>query len=55
MPQPQTNATHYHAQLGLANVQLKLVVCYVVMLGSMKGMRIGVAPCCGVRMAIELK
>ena len=41
MPWPQTGATHYHAQLGLpdkGSANNVLVVCYVVWLGSMKGM-----------------
>ena len=38
---PQTGVTHYHAQLVVLDKDLVirgLVVCYVVWLGSMKGM-----------------
>ena len=41
MPWPQTDATHYHAHLGLSDKGLaikELVVCYVMWLGSIKGM-----------------
>ena len=56
MPWPQTGATHYHAQLRLPDkgrAITGLVVCYVVWLGSMKGMGLmtcarcwGLVPCC---------
>ncbi len=36
LPWPQPGATHYHAQLTL--LDKGLIVCYVVWLGSMKGM-----------------
>ena len=57
MPLPQSGATHYDVQLGPHNKgrSIKgLVVCYVVWLGSMKGMDlrtytscISMVPCCG--------
>ena len=46
MPWPQTGATQYYAQLGLSDKvrAIKgLVVCYVVWLGSMKGLVLGIA------------
>ena len=36
MPSPKTGANHYHAQLRFLNKGM--VVCYVVLLGSMKWM-----------------
>ena len=48
MPWPQTGATQYQAQLGLTDKggAIKgLIVCYVVWLGSMKGL--GLVPSCG--------
>ena len=59
---PQTGVTHYHAQLVVLDKDLVirgLVVCYVVWLGSMKGMGLRTCARCTdlivVRMAIELK
>ncbi len=55
MPWSQIGATHYHAQLGLLDkgrLINGLVVCYVVWLGSMKGMGLRT---CMVRMALVLK
>ncbi len=43
---PKTDATDYHAQLGLPNkdcVIKKLVVCYVVWLRPMKGINLRLA------------
>ncbi len=40
MPLPKTNATLYYAQLGISDKGLTikgLIVCYVVLLGYMKG------------------
>ena len=57
MPFPKTGATHYLAQLEISDKvhAIKgLVVCYVVWLGSMKGIGlrnctkcVGLVPCCG--------
>ena len=51
-----TGATHYHKQLGILDngrTNKGLVVCYLVRLGSMKGIGlklcaryVGVVPCC---------
>ncbi len=41
MPYPKTGATHYYEQLGLsekAHANKGLIVCFIVWLGSMKGM-----------------
>ncbi len=56
MPLLQTGATHSQAKLGLPDKDRAikdLVVCYVVWLGSIKGVglricaRLGLVPCCG--------
>ena len=55
MPWSQTGATHYPAQLGLPDKGRAIeVVCYVVWLGSMKGIGLrtylscmGLVPCWG--------
>ena len=57
MPWPHTGANNYHSQFGLPEKGRAinwLVVCYVVWLGSMKGMSVktcarcvGLVPCCG--------
>ena len=59
MPWPKTGAIQYHAQLGLPDKgrAIKgLVICTVVILGSMKGMSLALVwSLVVVRIALELK